>query len=194
MRALLEDQANMRLEDKQEQLSLAVLHATCARAGFGFKITGRIQDNWGWDAEADVYEKLDLASTLWNFKLKFQLKATRQQLTFAERRFSFPMEVPHYNRLRAAAGCDAPTYLVIFQMPANEAEWVDSTPNQLILRRCLRWVSLRGAGDTAQETITVYLPESHVLTPDALRKLARMRSLEQWIEYNPEGTPHADHA
>ena len=45
----------MRIEDKQEQLSLAVLHATCDKAGFGFKVSGRIQDNWGWDAEADVY-------------------------------------------------------------------------------------------------------------------------------------------
>ena len=76
----------MRLEDKQEQLSLAVLHATCAKAGFGFKVTGRIQDNWGWDAEADIYEKLDPESTLSDFKLKFQLKSTRQQLTFANNR------------------------------------------------------------------------------------------------------------
>ena len=94
----------MRLEDKQEQLSLAVLHATCAKAGFGFKITGRIQDNWGWDAEADVCEKLDPASKLWDFKLKFQLKATRQQLTLRKQRYSFTIETPHYNRLRAAAG------------------------------------------------------------------------------------------
>lgn len=184
----------MRLEDKQEQLSLAVLHATCAKAGFAFNISGRIQDNWGWDAGADVYERLDPAATLTDFKIKFQLKATRQQLTFANGRYSFPVETPHYNRLRAAAGCDAPTYLVIFQMPANEEEWVHCSPEQLILRRCLRWVSLRGAEETAQGTITVYLPESHVLTPDALRKLARTRSLEQWIDYNPEGAPHADHA
>lgn len=183
----------MRLEDKQEQLSLAVLHATCAKAGFGFKISGRIQDNWGWDAEADVLEKLDEASTLWNFKIKFQLKATRQQLNLAHRRYSFSVEVPHYNRLRAAAGSDAPTYLVVFQMPADEPEWVSCTPDQLILRRCLRWASLRGAEETAQETITVYLPESQVLTPEALRKLARARSLEQWIEYNSDGVPHADH-
>lgn len=184
----------MTQEDKQEQLSLAVLHATCAKAGFGFKITGRIQDNWGWDAEADVFERLDPASTLWNFKLKFQLKATRQQLTLARRRYSFPMEVRHYDRLRVAAGCDAPTYLAVFQMPADEVEWVRCTPTQLVLRRCLRWVTLRGAAETDQDSITVYLPQKHVLTPDALRKLARTRSLEQWIEYNPEGAPHAEHA
>jgi hypothetical protein len=184
----------MRLEDMQEQLSLAVLHATCAKAGFGFSISPRIQDNWGWDAQADVFERMDPASTLVDFGLKFQVKATRQQLTFVDRRYSFPIEVAHYNRLRMAGVSDKPTYLVIFQMPADEHEWVHCTPEQLVLRRCLRWVSLRGAEETAQATITVYLPESHVLTPDALRKLARARSLEQWIDYNPEGKPHADHA
>ena len=99
----------MRLEDKQEQLSLAVLHATCAKAGFAFQISDRIQDNWGWDAEAKVYERMDASSSLLDFKLKFQLKATRQQLTLNNRRYSFPLETPYYNRLRLAAGSDAPT-------------------------------------------------------------------------------------
>ena len=183
----------MRLEDKQEQISLAVMHATCAKAGFAFNITGRIQDNWGWDAEATIHEKLDDASILWDFKLKFQLKATRQTLTFAKQRYSFPIEISQYNRLRISAGSDAPTYLVVFQMPANESEWVSCEPDQLVLRRCLRWVSLRGAPEAAQATITVYLPNSHVLTPDALRKVARTRSLDQWIEYNADGAPHDDH-
>jgi hypothetical protein len=40
----------------------------------------------------------------------------------------------------------------------------------------------------------VYLPEKQVLTPDALRKLARTRSLEQWVNYQVEGIAHADHA
>lgn len=184
----------MRLEDKQEQLSLAVLHATCAKAGFGFKVSPRIQDNWGWDAEADVYEQLHPESTLTEFKLKFQLKATRQQLILAQHRYSFPMEIAHYDRLRRVAGYDAPNYLVVFQMPADENDWVHCTPEELILRRCLRWVSLRGAEPVSQESITVYLPHSHVLTPQALRRLATTRSFEQWIDYDADGRPHAEHA
>jgi len=173
----------MRLEDKQEQLSLAALHATCAKAGFGYGISGRIQDNWGWDAEATVYEKLDEQSVLTDFKLKFQVKATRQDLALGDGRFSFPLEVAHYNRLRAAGRSDAPTYLVVFHMPGVEGKWFDATPEQLVLRRCLRFVSLRNAPETANQTITVYVPERNVLTPDALRGLAKARSLEQWIDY-----------
>ncbi len=32
----------MRLEDKQDQLNLAALHAVCAKAGCGYVISGRI--------------------------------------------------------------------------------------------------------------------------------------------------------
>jgi hypothetical protein len=173
----------MRLEDKQEQLSLAALFATCAKAGFAFKICGRIQDNWGWDAEADVYERLDEHSVLTDFKVKFQVKATRQDLTLGNGRFSFPLEVAHYNRLRAAGRSDAPTYLVVFHMPGGEDEWLHATPESLILRRCLRFVSLRNAPETNNQTITVYVPERSVLTPEALRRLARTRSMGQWIDY-----------
>lgn len=186
----------MILTDKQEQLSLAVLHATCARAGFGFHISGRIQDNWGWDAHADIKERFEPNSTLWDFRMRFQLKATRQQLTHTNGRYSFPLEVKHYNSFRLEAGCDAPIYLVVFQMPDTEADWFSCSPEQLVLRRCLRWVSLRNAPpleNADQESVTVYIPEKQLLTPEALRKLARTRSLEQWVDYNSEGAPHADH-
>jgi len=82
-------------------------------------------------------------------------------------------------------------------MPQEEHEWFSCSADELILRRCLRWVSLRNAPAPAkadQGTITVYLPEKQVLTPEALRKLARKRSLEQWIDYDVEGIAHADHA
>jgi hypothetical protein len=182
----------MRLEDKQEQLSLAALHATCALAGFGFAITGRIQDNWGWDAEADVRERLDPASPLYDFRLRFQLKATRQDLSLAKRRFSFPMDIAHYDRLRQVAGYDSPTYLVVFQMPATEEAWATCNAKHLVLRNCLRWVSLRNAPEVEGSKTTIYLPQDHVLTPDALRSLARVRSHGEWIDYSPDGKPHVD--
>jgi hypothetical protein len=177
--------------DQQEQLSLAVLHAICAKAGFGFTVSGRIQDNWGWDATADVYEQLDPAATLLDFSIKFQLKATRQQLTFANNRYSFPVERAHYERLRRTSGYDVPTYLVVFQMPADQEEWLSCTPEQLVLKRCLRWISLRNAAEVAVDNVTVYLPNAHVLTPDELRRIAKTRAMAQSIDYNPGGEPYA---
>lgn len=174
----------MRQEDKQEQLSLAVLHATCAKAGFGFKISGRIQDNWGWDAEADVFEKLHPESILTDFKIKFQAKATRQQLTLTR-----PDRLERHWCPRREGGCSVRTRSEKstdrhFQMPDNESEWLEASPEQLILRRCLRYVSLRNAPPTSNKTIvTVHLPAANVLIPETLRDLARKRSRNQWIEY-----------
>ena len=131
------------------------------------------------------------------FAVFIKLKATRQQLTYSTGRYSFPLEIKHYNQFRLEAGYDSPIYLVVFQMPQSEDEWLSCSPEQLVLRRCLRWVSLRSAPAPEradQETITVYLPEKQVLTPEALRKLARTRSLEQWLDYDVEGRTHADHA
>lgn len=78
-----------------------------------------------------------------------------------------------------------PTYLVVLQVPAAKSQWFEATPEQLVLRRCLRWVILRNAPETAQQTITIYLPERNVLSPEALRELAKARSLDRWIDYVP---------
>ena len=179
----------MRLEDRQEQLSLAALHATCARAGFSFHAVDRIEDNWGWDARAHVYERLAPDSVLTDFSMRFQLKAVRRDLTFQpEKGFSYPVERPQYDRLRLAAGSDTPTYLVLFDMPKDEGDWVEATPERLTLRKCLRWVSLRNAPSTANMTSrTVYVPTNNVLDAEQLRELARTHSVRQWIDYPGDG-------
>jgi len=51
-----------------------------------------------------------------------------------------------------------------------------------------------GSKKNAQETITVYIPDKQVLTPEALRELARTRSLEQWLDYDVEGKTDANYA
>ena len=179
--------------DVQEQLSLAALHATAARAGFAFSISGRILDNWGRDCTIHVKERLHERSTLTEFDVKVQAKATRQELSHADGRFSFPLDVRHYDDLREATGKSLPVYLVVFHMPHDEGEWLACSPEQLVLRECLRWVSLRGAGPVTTATKTVYIPEAQVLTPRALRDLATFHSVfrdeREWPQYDPDGKP-----
>jgi hypothetical protein len=177
--------------DKQEQLSLAVLHAIAAKAGFAFEVTGRILDNWGTDARITVKERLDPQSILTEFTLHFQMKGVKRALTLAAGRFSFSLPIAHYNKLRAA-DTDGPKYLAVFMMPGDEVDWIECGPEQLVLKRCVRWISLRGAPDppprdptVATPTITVYIPETNVLTPQVLRQLATARSKNEWINYAP---------
>ena len=173
--------------DQQEQLSLAALHATCAKAGFAFEESGRIADGWGIDARAEVKERLDPESRWTEFSLKFQLKATKQDLTKTNRGFSFSLKVDQYEKLRQSDRKD-PLYLVVYQMPRDPSEWLQSDAEQLILQRCLRYVSLRGAPPAETDrTTTVYVPELNLLTSDVLRELARKQSIEEWVDYSPLG-------
>ena len=176
----------------QEELSLAALHATAARAGASFEVSNRINDNWGWDGMITFKERFFPPPALTEVRMVVQVKATKQELTHTAGRFSFPLEVRHYDNLREATGKSLPVYLVVFHMPHDEGQWVECSPEQLVLRQCLRWVSLRGAEPATTETKTVYIPEAQVLTPQTLHALAAYHSVfrneEQWPRYDPEET------
>lgn len=71
------------------ELSYAYLHTVAARAGFGCKLGGRIDDDASVDAFVRVNEKMAPDSNLWNFDFEIQLKATKQALTETEGRYSY---------------------------------------------------------------------------------------------------------
>lgn len=168
--------------DVKAELSYAYLHAVAARAGFGCECAGRHTDSAGVDAMIRIKDRLDPDSSLTEFTLEIQLKATSQQLVHNNSAFSFPIRTAHYDKLR---GTDiaSPRYLAVLMMPENDAEWLHSNAEELICRRCVRWVSLRNAPEVTQGSITVYVPEQNVLNPAALRELARKASKIEWIDY-----------
>lgn len=166
----------------KSELSYGVLHAVAARARFGCEIGGRHSDDLGIDARIVVQDYFGEDAPLTNFTLDIQLKATSQQLSFDGERFSFRLTTAHYDKLRSESVV-APRYLVVLLLPENAAEWLELTSEQLICRRCLYWVSLLGAPEVSTQNISVYLPDSQILTPDALRELAACRAREEWLYY-----------
>ncbi len=165
------------------ELSYAYLHAVAARAGLACVATDRHADGAGVDAVIRAKERFDSASLLTEFTLEIQLKATSRQLPLNDGRYSFRMEMGHYDKLRST-DVAAPRYLAVLMMPVPDAQWLEVTAEQLICRRCVRWVSLRDASAVEQDTVTVYVPETNVLTPEALRELASMASKQEWIGYD----------
>jgi len=164
------------------ELSYAVLHAVAAKAGFSCEEGGRHADGMGIDAVVRAKERFSDESVLTEFSLDFQLKATSEQLLLQSGRYSFALKAKHYEKLRTTSA-DVQRVLAVLMMPENEAEWLEKSPESLICRRCLRWMSLRGAPAGNDSSTTVYIPEVQVLTPDALRELASKRSREEWITY-----------
>jgi hypothetical protein len=67
----------------------------------------------------------------------------------------------------------APKVLVILLLPEDDAEWVQHSADELVLRRCAYWKLLTGAPQDTSEhkKITVHVSMESVFSPDALRAM-----------------------
>ena len=79
------------------------------------------------------------------------------------------LEVSSYNALRlVTAGC--PRILVVLVLPAKEADWFSQTEEELVVRHCAYWLSLRGRGPTTnRKSVRVLLPRANVFSVGALK-------------------------
>src|SRR5262249_54526245 len=110
-------------------------------------------------------------------QIDIQLKST----TRAEVRDStmiYDLEVRTYNLLREDIVPGSPRILVVLVLPDDEMQWLSQSVEELILRRCAYWKSLRGAGPTtAQTTIRIAIPRANVFSVEAIQAL--MNRLKQ---------------
>lgn len=170
-------------QDVESELSYAYLHAVAAKAGFACQVTDRLSDNHGIDATVRVLEKMTPDSALTDFTIDIQLKATIQDLTEIDEKFSFSIPVDQYDKLRSLSAANQ-KLLLVFRLPRDANDWVTLSEDQLLLKRCAYWVSLRGAPEvTGQESTTVRVPRQNVFSPDAFREIAKARSLEEYLHY-----------
>jgi len=172
------------VNDQKAELSYAYLHAVAAKAAFSCECATRHTDNGGVDAHVRIRRLLDPAAQLTDFSLDIQLKATSQELHREAGLISFSLTIDHYNKLRKTA-ISVPRYLVLFTLPEADEDWLTVNAESLVCRRCAHWVSLRGAPDVDQATVTVYVPEANVLTPESLIERARLASVGQVELYGP---------
>ena len=175
----------IQMQDVESELSYAYLHAVASKANFACEAAGRLSDNHGIDATVRVFERLNDNSILTDFTIDIQIKATIRDLPESNRCFSFSLPVKQYDKLRSETAANQ-KLLLLFQLPDNPDEWLNLTEEQLVMRRCAYWVSLRGAGPVTsdtQQSITVRVPKANVFSPEALREVATVRSQEEYINY-----------
>lgn len=170
----------------ESELSYAYLHAVASSAGFACDYTTRHMDSAAVDAV--VHEDgrfLSPDSLLTSFDAHFQLKATFQQLTSQEGRWSYSLPVHQYNKLREVR-VGIQRFLVVLQLPQNAAEWLNHSEDCLIAKRCAYWVSLRDAPPTENTTTqTVYVPQAQLLSPAGLTGLMTRISKREVVRYEP---------
>ena len=69
-------------------------------------------------------------------------------------------------------------------LPRDPAKWLKWSEDELALRKCAWWVSLRGAAASDNDTgQTVYLPENQHFHSDGLRDIMTRLSREEELNY-----------
>lgn len=103
-------------------------------------------------------------------RLDMQVKCTAQDC-LTEQEVRFPLKRKNYDDLRGE-GFLVPRILLVMTVPAAVESWLSQTEEEMILRHCGYWLSLRDApaSDNTQ-SITVSIPRRNMFGVGALRSL-----------------------
>jgi hypothetical protein len=147
---------------QKEQFSLAYVCSIIAVAGY--------TSGW-WPVDEDSVDMSIAASGAMGLprrpQVDVQLKCTSTDV-LAETEVRFPLKRKNYDELRNPHVI-IPRILVVIIVPKRIEEWLRHTEDELALRRCGYWVSLRGYPDTTNtQPVTVSLPRAQTFTPQAL--------------------------
>lgn len=155
---------------RKERFSLAYIMAVAAVAGYEV-LEPRVDD--------DSVDGVIAGREFGRPKLDFQVKATARGI-LRDDHLAFPLPLKNYDDLRTT-DLLVPRILVVVLMPAEEVEWLGQSEEQLCLRRCGYWRSLRGEPAVANTaSVTVDLPRSNVFSVEGLRAImARIARREE---------------
>jgi hypothetical protein len=155
----------MDLSQKKQEFSKAYVKAVAAACGYATK-----------DPSVDD-DSVDLClaargggGTVRSPQLDMQLKCTARQVV-AEGTVNFPLDVKNYEELRPT-NFMVPRILVVVVVPDGVESWISHTENELLLRHCGYWYSLRGMPATVNaETVTVNIPRTQVFNVASLNAI-----------------------
>jgi Domain of unknown function (DUF4365) len=170
--------------DIESELSYAYLHAVTSRVGASCSIANRSLDSNGIDAVITGWGPFPGGGYLQEVTVNVQLKATINVPAVQNGHLSyFLSETRRYDDLRADT-VSIPRILVVLFLPANTTDWLTISPNELILKRCAYWTSLRGAGASTNKTgETVYLPTRQILDTNNLNEIFARLSRNEILTY-----------
>lgn len=161
------------LQDIESRLSYAYLHAVTSAAGYICRAAMPDEDKEGIDAVITAYGDFP-KSYRTQITINIQLKATIGKPADSGKHLSyFIKEVRRYDKLREDHREPIRLLMVLF-LPKAQSSWLKCIEQQLILKKCAYWVSVRNAPASTNGTgQTVKIPKEQMLTPRALQKLVK---------------------
>ena len=169
----------------ESELSYAYLHAVASNASMACRMSSRHEDNNGIDATLTAWGPFSNGGYLTEVDIKVQLKATISIPADDGVHLSYFVNgVNRYDDLRCET-IDVCRILVVLFLPADVEERLDHSVDQLILRRCAYWQSLRCAPATTNSSgATIKLPKAQMFSPEALTELAARLSRRDFPRYS----------
>ncbi len=156
----------MNLNEQKARFSLSYIEAVASHAGFHVVET---------KVDHDSVDGVLIADFGRRPRIEFQAKATARDV-IKDDQIHFPLSMKNYDDLRIET--INPRILVVLIVPEETSKWISQTDDDLCLRHCAYWMSLKGrpaSRNTAN--ITVHLPMTNVLNSNQLTDM--MQNTEQ---------------
>lgn len=151
----------------KEEFSKAYVRAICSVAKLA--VHPPDVDNDSIDFTIKMKGKLS-GFTVHSPHVDLQLKCTETAIANSDT-FSYSLTLKNYDDLRVV-DVQVPRILVVVLVPKEIAEWSYHNDDEMVLRKCGYWVSLRGLPESSNTTgVTVHVPTEQKLTVTSLQEM-----------------------
>jgi len=155
---------------RKEEVSKSYLNALCATKGIAMEI--KTHDDDGLDI---VLQKVIISKTnsaRFNAMISVQLKSTSSDYTEHDDHYTYPLKKKNYDDLRVPA--TVKPYLFLLILPDDERDWVTHSIEQLVIKKCMFWLDLKGLPKSDNATkVTVHIPKTNIVTSEKLDEILR---------------------
>ncbi|GJD19149.1 hypothetical protein RIVM261_041050 [Rivularia sp. IAM M-261] len=155
----------MDINQQKQQFSNAYIQALASAAGYSLYKPFVDNDSVDWGIAAKGTEGIVRAP-----RLELQLKSTSRDV-LNDSAIRYPLKLKNYNDL-ILDGYSSPRILVVVIIPDNPTDWLRQSLEEICLRQCGYWVSLRGMPPTTNtKNITVTIPITNQFTVPVLQSI-----------------------
>ncbi len=161
----------MDIEKIKEDLSICYLKAIAAVKGIAVERIEHDEDS----VDVIIKKILNMDNNIqFHSQVSVQLKSTssRSQYSINRKDISYKLRVKNYNDLCMPASMASILALMI--LPDAEEEWIKWTPDELIMKGKMFWLSLQGKEvSDNKDNVTVKIPKENILNADTIENLIR---------------------
>lgn len=156
------------IQSIEESLSVAHVGAIVSKAGASFNI---VQQDYGVDVAVRKIQsfngKLMDLGTIFDCQLKSTV-----QWELKEDLIIYDVEIDTYNKLiLRSQHSSTPCLLIVLCLPKEQDQWLISTQNELILKKCCYYYHLKGSTSTNGSSKRIKIPIKNRLTPEAVNHI-----------------------